>query len=106
MESLMRIDAPMFIGVIRSDFAQTGAPANARTAATPVLLRNVLFPDMFEPLMMSRRRVGSRRSSLAIRRDAGIRGCPSSAASNLGAPSSITGIANEGFSYANDERED
>ena len=50
-----------------SDAAQTGAPAWAKTAATPMDRSMVLLPDMFEPVTMSAGTSASRRTSLATR---------------------------------------
>ena len=77
----MRSVAPIVSGESRSLPARTGAPAKARTALIPTVLRSVLLPDMFEPLTI-RTCVGSP-STMSFRTapDSGSRGWPSASAS-------------------------
>ena len=75
-ESCTRIVAPSETGVSVSDVARTTPPARASTAFTPTDRSSVLFPDMFEPLMMSTRGPDSPPSvtSLRTHRSTGMSG--------------------------------
>jgi len=60
---------------MRKRLARTGAPAWASTRLTPRVRKQVLLPDMFDPLTTMTRSSPPRRTSLRTRRSSGISGC-------------------------------
>src|SRR5690606_16144973 len=97
-ESLIRILVRTAHGAIRRERAQTGAPAKAMTAARPIARRNVLLPDMLEPV--TNRAVPARDSatSLETRCSGLIRTCPKASASKQTPVGKISGKQEPGSS--------
>ncbi len=81
---------PSVTGLIRSDVPRTGAPAIASTALIPAVRKNVLFPDMFDPLTSSTRVSAFNRTEFRTHFAAGISGCPNSSPSNTGCAPALT----------------
>src|SRR5579885_255718 len=64
-------------GVVCSLLAQTGPPANARQRFTPSVRKNVLLPDIFEPVIITTWPNPLSVKSLVIRFSSAMRGWPS-----------------------------
>src|SRR3989304_6033489 len=63
------------------DFAHTGAPASARQRLMPSVRRNVLLPDMFDPVMIAVAPSPVNPKSLVTRLDDGSSGWPTAVTS-------------------------
>ena len=66
----------MFIGVNAKEVALTGAPQLAKIRFTPIALRKVVLPDMFEPVINRIVPSFSKAMSLPTRVVLGINGWP------------------------------
>src|SRR3989338_11275828 len=67
-------------------FAHTEPPASARHRLTPSVRRNVLLPDMFDPVMIAVAPRPARVKSLVTRLAAGISGWPRAVTSTRTSP--------------------
>src|SRR5579884_934718 len=91
-------------GRVRSAAAFTGPPAYARQRLTPSVRKNVLFPAIFEPVIMTTSPNVASVKSLHIFFSTGISGCPNPRELSNGSESpgsSVTsGIVYSGFRWA------
>ena len=85
------------IGEIRNESAHTGAPARARTILTPIVLRNVVFPAILGPVIMTIFVSPSNLIELLTLSEEGIKGCPTEIAFRMNPESLSSGIVQFGW---------
>ena len=85
-------------GGIRSSSAQTGPPAWASTAFSPVARSRVDLPDMLEPVTRTKEPAGPISTSLRTHSRGGRRGWPRARAWSVRASGSSVGIVQSGWS--------
>src|SRR5688572_4799179 len=85
----------------RADSAQQGAPINAKTILTPSVLKNVLFPDILEPVTIAMFPRLCKWKSLEILAPLLSNGCPTIEKLSWYCSSVISGKIKDGFEQWN-----